>query len=504
MSQTAPRPGSIVTTRTAPPSRTVPTDTGVWFVAGLSDRGPSSRPVLIQSLQDFINQFGTRQSYSVLYDALETFFREGGAKAYIGRVVGPAAIIATKNLVDGVAAVSLVAKAKGPGSFGNTITVQVQNPGAGGTATSFSLAVVDTGYPGGTLTEQSPDFLTQGAAVAWSQQSQLIDLTLGASALIPVNAAASALATGTDDRAAVTDTQWRNATNLFTKDLGPGQVTQIGRVTTQAYSDTLAHAANNNRFAVLDGADTATIATLTTAVSTARTSATDGPRCRYGMIFAPWVVIPGVTIGTTRIVPPSAVVCGRIAAKDASGTTPNAPAAGSDGVARTAIGLSQLAYDNGSGPDVTRDDMYTKGVNLIVARYGVIEVFGWRSMVDPVGNDQDWLNAGNGRLNMYIVAQGLKVAENYILDEIDGRGKLFKMFEGDLRGIMSDIYARGSLYDGGSGRADDAFSVDTGPGVNTTATIANKELHAAIAARMTQDAELVVIEIAKVPITQSL
>jgi hypothetical protein len=148
--------------------------------------------------------------------------------------------------------------------------------------------------------------------------------------------------------------------------------------------------------------------------------------------------------------------------------------------------------------------MYTAGVNLVVSRYGVFEVFGWRSLVDPTGADQDWLNLGNCRLAMYIVAQALRIAENYILDELDGRGRTFSAFQGDLRGFLQDIYAKGSLYDGGSGKPEDAFAVDTGPQVNTPTTISNKELHASIAVRMSQDAELVVIEVAKVPVTQSL
>jgi len=496
MSQLQPRPGSIVTTRTTTPPRTVPTDTGVWFVAGLSDRGQTT-PTLVQSLQDFINIFGTRQTYSVLYDAVETFFREGGARAYIGRVVGPAAVVAFKNLNDNAAAVSLVAKAKGPGAFGNVITVQVQNPGAGGTASSFSLQVVDTGYPGGTLTEQSPDFTSQAAAIAWAQSnSQLITLTLGASSLFPQNAAASALATGNDDRASVTDTQWRAALTGFTRDLGPGQVTQIGRTTTTAHADTLAHAAANNRTAILDGPDSPTVATVTTAATTQR-----GTNDEYGALFAPWIVIPGLVAGTTRIVPPSALVCAKCGKNDGAGKSPNNPAAGIDGVGSFVIGLSQPAYDNGSGVDVTRDAMYTLGVNQIVFRYGNYEVFGWRTLVDPNGAKGDWINLGNRRLAMAMVAKGLAIAENFILEEIDGQGRVFARFNGMLSAMCADYFTLGSLY---GVRPEDAYSVDTGPQVNTIATIGNRELHAAISARMSPDSELVVIEIAKVPVTQNL
>lgn len=504
MTATLPRPGSIVTARSTPPPRTVPTDVGQWFATGTTDRGPANRAILCQSLQDFINNYGSRQTYSVLYDAVEMFFREGGAKAWIGRVVGPAAVVATKTLLDGSAGNSLIVKAKGPGVYGNTITVQVQNPGAGGTASSFSLLITDPNYPTGSYSEQSPDFTTQAQAVAWSAQSVLVDITIGASTLLPANASASALATGTDDRTNVVDLQWRNAQNLFTRDLGPGQVSQVGRTTSQAYIDTLAHAAANNRVAILDGADTPTTATLTAAAIALRAGAS-ASTVRYGAMFAPWVVVPGVVAGTTRVVPPCAFVAGRTAGNDSGGASPNVPAAGlGEGSLRTATALSQPSYDNGSGIDVTRDLMYTSGVNQLVQRYGTYQIFGWRTLVDPVGADQDWINLGNVRLAMFIVAQSLRIAEQYILDEIDGRGRTFKAFEGDIRGFMNDLYALGSLYDGGSGRPEDAYSVDTGPQVNTAITVANRELHAVIAARMTQDAELVVIEFTKVPVTIAL
>lgn len=504
MTATMPRPGSIVTVRSTPPPRSVPTDTGTWFVAGFTDRGPVT-PQLIQSLSDFTRIYGGRQTYSVLYDAMETFFREGGSRAYVMRVVGPAVVPATftgwafKNLLDVGSGISLIARAKGPGTYGNTITVKVDNPGLGGTASSFSLTVVDTGYPGGTLTEQSPDFTSQAAAVAWSQQSQLIDIVLGATALLPVTLAASVLATGTDDRVNATDTQWLASLNRASRDLGPGQVSQVGRTTSQAYLDTLTHAAANNRTAILDAADTPTASTIQTAVATIRSSSVNA---RFGAMFAPWVVIPGLVSGTTRIVPPSCCVAGRLSANDGGGLSPNAPAAGlGAGQLRSAIGLSQAAFDSGSGVDVTRDAMYTAGVNQVVYRYGNFEVFGWRSLVDPNGADQDWVNLGNVRTSMFIVAKALAVAENYILDQIDGRGRLFKAFEGDLRGILLGLYATDALY---GATPEDAFSVDVGAQVNTPTTIANRELHAAIAVRMSQDAEIVVIEIAKVPTNQSL
>src|SRR4051794_40819534 len=104
------RPGVVISQRSTPPTRSAPTDTGVSFVVGLTDAG-SLTPTLVRSLSDFERLFGPRVSYSVLYDAMDVFFREGGNRAYISRVVGPNPVIASHNLLDSGAAISLVAKA---------------------------------------------------------------------------------------------------------------------------------------------------------------------------------------------------------------------------------------------------------------------------------------------------------------------------------------------------------------------------------------------------------
>lgn len=489
MSQTQPRPGSIVTTRVAPPPRTAPVDTGVWFVTGLADRGPTNGPVLVQNLQDFINSFGARQTYSVLYDAIETYFREGGAQAYVSRVVGPAPVTASVNLLDAGAGVSLVASAKlGPGAWANTLRIAVAT---GSVAGSFTITVSDTVL--GQL-EVSPDLMTQADAVAWSQQSQYLTLALGASALNPANIAAAALTGGNDDRNNVTETQWTAALSRFAKDLGPGQISAPGRNTTAAHAALLAHASVNNRYALLDAPDSPTIATVQAAASAQR-----GTNDTYGSLFAPWLVVPGVLPGTTRIVPPSAGVAARIANNEGSGASPNTPAAGQpEGVFAWVIGLSQPAYDSGAGQAITRDSMYSAGVNQIAFRFGQYMVFGWRTLTSENGANQAWLSAGNARLRMAITARALFLAENYILDEINPI-KLGR-FNGDLQGMLV-AYWPNSLY---GDTPEDAFVVDTGPNVNTPVSINNREVHAAIACRMSPNSELVVIDITKVPVTQSL
>jgi hypothetical protein len=156
-----------------------PTDTGVWFVTGLTERGPTDTALAVGSLNDYINKYGARVSYGYLYDVLETFFREGGYKAYVARVVGPAATTGLLNLMDTPnTAISLVAKAEGPGAWSSSIKVQV----LAGTGSNFVIQVQDAV---GNVLEDSGDLATQADAVTWANGSRYINLSLGVSTLIP-------------------------------------------------------------------------------------------------------------------------------------------------------------------------------------------------------------------------------------------------------------------------------------------------------------------------------
>lgn len=480
----APRPGTQVVLQDLAPPVGVPTDTGVWFVVGLAEKGPVLKPVKIQNMSDYATFLGNRVAYGVLYDALDTFFREGGKTAYVQRIVGPAAVLATKTLTDAGALVSTRVNAKNPGPWGNNLKVQVV---AGVTGGSVNLVILD-GTTNAIL-EQSPDALTKADLVAWSTYSNYVDVVDLGIGTIPAVAAAAALTTGADDQASITDTHWSNGLNLFTSDLGPGQVSYPGRTTTVAYNQLTLHAGTRNRVALLDGADTPTAATLNTAGTTQRTDA----NAKFSALFAPWVKVPGLTPNTTRDVPPSAVAAGLMGRNDAN-ASPNRAAAGNNGISRYALDVKNV-WD-----DTTRDTLNTSGVNIIVNRFGNVKLFGYRTSVNP-NLLPNWVQLNNVRLYMAIVAKGLGIAEEHVFRSIDGRGLELSAFGGDLKGMLTPYFDDGSLY---GATPQEAYSVDVSDAVNTPTTIAAGELHALISLRMSPFAELVVLQIVKVPITQSL
>lgn len=475
-------PGTSVTVIPTAPPRSAPTATSPWFVAGFTQQGPLT-PVTIRSLADYTASFGARVANSFLYDALDTYFQEGGSAAVVARVIGPTPVYATVNLPDGSAVTSLIVSAKSYGSYANGWKIIVTGGGP------YTITVEDSAS---NVLELSPSLTTQADAVAYGLTSSYVNVALGSSSLIPAAESNKVLASGTDDYASATDTQWLNAINTFLSSYGPGQVSMPGRTTGTAHANLIAHAAANNRRALLDFADTATRSTLVTAagVDTAVSNS------MYSAGFAPWIVVPGVTAGTTRTVPHSAFAAGLMARNDNAGVTPNQPSAGTQyGQARYVIGLSQAAWS-----DTDRGALNDAGVNVALAINGTITEFGYRTLAPPTV-PADWLLLSNSRLVMAIVAQAQAIAQGYVFQQIDGQGHLFANLAGDLTGMLIPYFLDGSLFGDTPG---DAFAVDTGPSVNTPTTIAALQLKAVISLALSPYAEQVPIEIVTTTLTEGV
>lgn len=294
-----------------------------------------------------------------------------------------------------------------------------------------------------------------------------------------------------DDHASAVDADWAKALAYFTSDLGPGQVAMPGRTTSQSYQDLLTHAKTLNRVALLDGADTPTVATLTAATGALKSLAT----ARYGAFLAPWCIVPTGTPGVSKTIPPSGIVAGLIARSDASGNDPNVAAAGDNGISQFATDVSQVPFT-----DTDRDTLNQASVNLIRNMRSTVKLYGYRSLADPTV-DTTWEQFTASRLYMALANTLGAVAETFEFDQIDGRGQKIAEFSGALTGALLPFWRDGALY---GDSPSHAFAVDVGPSVNTPTTIAAGELHAAVRVRMSPFAEIVVIQVAKVPITQAV
>jgi hypothetical protein len=407
-----PRPGWDVVALDQPVPPQIPTDTGVWFAAGDTATGPLE-PVLVRSLTSYEDTFGARTGGPALYDAVETFFREGGSKAYIS------AFPATPSLV--------------------VREVEVNQSPA----------------PEKPAAEKATNNKKEGVAPQAALPADIV-----------------------------------NCLRLFGDALGPGQVSAPGQTDTTVQTELLQHTIDNNRVALLEAPAALTAAGLASYAAPFRTHA----GARNAALFAPLGIIPGVAAGTSRSVGWSTVAAGIIARNDSRGLSVNEPSAGDNGISSYAIDVETRFTD------AEYDTLNQASVDMAQYRWGSLETYGYRTLVDPA-QIPEWWNFGNARLEMAITAEAGAVAERYVFSQIDGRGKQIAQFGGDLRGMLVPFYESGALY---GDTAEDAFQVNVGSSVNTPETIANGELHAVIMVRMAPFAEYVRIEIVKVAMTQAI
>lgn len=276
--------------------------------------------------------------------------------------------------------------------------------------------------------------------------------------------------------------------DALTKSYGPGQVVAPATQDPDDHEALLAHAAATNRIALLDAlpADDTAAELVTTATALKADVAS-----RYGALFAPSVIIPGLTGGSTRTVSAAAVAAGIISRNDGRFGA-NIASAGVNGESRYAIDVTTLYTD------AEYTSLNDAGVIAVRSMFGGVRIYGARTLA---GLDGGWGLLTNARLNMQIVAGAEAIAERYVFAQIDGRRVKISQFGADLSALLVPFYEAGSLF-GDSTR--DAFFVDVGPAVNTLETIANGELRAILAVRMSPFAELVEIEIVKVPVDTPL
>lgn len=282
------------------------------------------------------------------------------------------------------------------------------------------------------------------------------------------------------DPAAVTEAEWTAALGKFTDGFGAGQVAIPGEDDAAAHAALLAHAAAAGRTVLLDGAVDATADALTTIATGVAASA---GATRAGLV-APWVTVPAPA-GTTRDVPGSVIAAGLAARGDATvGHANNAPA-GDQGRGAGVVNHGTAVTTSFTTTEL--DDLHDAGVSVIRQMYGKPTLYGWRSLSD----DDRFRQLNAGRMSMQLGTGIHSAAEQFLFRQIDGQGRLFAELEGALRGYLLPLWNADALY---GATAEEAFDVEVA-GVNTPATIAAGELHAAVEVALTPHTERVVIDV---------
>lgn len=506
------RPGVETYTSAAAPPVGVPTDTSVAWIVGEASQGPTDRPTRITSMDDFTSTYGARIAGVESYDALDAYFHEGGATAYFMRLAD-GAVLATGDAAAIVAGNTL--NAANAGAWGNDLKLDVvptpgEDPpdegtngnGDGGQSELLTYSTPQAAGPtfmatvslAGKMVQVSQPMVTRRELSNFLQQAGYMTID-GPDDDTAIKAGSVTLAGGSDGTVPVTDADALVAAlALIPRELGPGQLLAPGRSDSASHAAILASAAATNRYAILDAGPTDSAASLPSLAAALRGADED----RYGMLWAPWAICPGIAPGTSRTVPWSPIQAALCARNDRGGN-PNQAAAGQWGQTQWVTDLTVHFT-----PAECEALLYA-GVDTARTVYGSIQAYAFRSLSARDGANSEWWQANWGRLAMAIVAEEEAGGESYVFSQMDGRGLTIAAFGGALTGPLIDFFDQGALYaDPGSTDPTTAFVVNVGPQVNTPDSIADGVLKAVISVRMSPHAELVQIYIVKQPITVSL
>lgn len=484
-------PGVIVTAgAVAGPSTPTSAPSGTYFVVGQAERGPADAAQLVTNLAEFVTYFGGLTTYGALYDDVAMFFQEGGSRAYVTRVVGPAATIGAlaAPLDDrAVAPVStLSVAASSPGAWSSTISISVV---AGAGTNTFRIKV----FRSGVLVEDFPNLGSPAEAVSRiNARSAYIRLTNLASATAapnnnPAVVGPLTLAAGTDDRASIVAAGYVSALARFGKDYGDGAVAIPG-IGSAVHAGLIAHADAFNRIALLTAAQATD---LTTLISYAETA--DAQRAG---LFTPWVRVPDGFGGTKAISPEGFVAAARAKAHQLSGPW---RAAGGE--------ISRSSYVVAPDEVFSADQMATmddNAINVIRTIASTVRLYGWRSTSSDVEN---WAYLTGADVVNRVVVESQKRLEQYVFGVIDSSGHLLTAVHGTLVGIVLPMASVGGLfahYDNSGNQIDPGYAVRSDASINPVESLALNQVLAEVTVRVVPTAALVRITVTKAAVTAAL
>ena len=485
-------PGIVVTTavRTGPVNiQTAATAT--MFVVGVTERGPDGSSHLVTSISDFEDIFGGYVSGGYVHQTVETFFEEGGARAYVSRVVDESAAEAGLSLLDASnnACIDLLASGTGTWANGanNGLTAEVEHPSA---SVSFRVKIKYNG----SLVYQTSTHTSVADAVEEinnSQTAQLyVEASEAASSNIPKVIAATNFAGGTNG-GALTDSDVQDALNTFTSNLGPGAVCAPGFADEDVYNYLLAHAEENNRMAVMSFEKDETPSGAISAV--ANHSSLDN--AQFGGFFYPWVKVPRGNL--TVAIPPDGYVCGKRARVHNQFGSWN-PVAGERTEASFVTGVERSLSKNEAN---SLDDGFVNAIRVI---NGTVRIYGARSASDDTANYRFLIS--REVLNQ-IVYEAETALEALLFLPVDGRQSTFARVQATLVAIMDRIRVGGGLYeafDANGRQIDQGYTVQVNNANNPLTQLATGVIKAKIGARVSSIGDKIEVEITKSNLTATL
>lgn len=475
-----PRLGTETKTRNAPPSAAALTDTNTAFMIGLTDQGTPGVAVECTSIAEYETAFGPRSTTNLLFDDVDVYLREQGETVYVSREVGPGAKGATIVLKDSEAKPTLAVTAKYVGEYANKYKAIIKEE-----STEFSLEIQNTK---GEVLEKHTKIKTRQEATELTWQYVIVTLS-GTSTKNPEKVTAE-LAGGTDERASITGGEIKKcaeeALAAFNKaepesmSTIAGQVISPGNTATGAYEALLNHCPGSNRVALLH-LNKGTEAEVKAAVAAVAAL----PNAEYGFTVVGKLGCPGVVPLTERKIAGEIVVAALCARGDSTGSPNIAPC----GLNYPLLYCTSTDSDFGEGE---REALFNAGANTFHVAYGVLALWGFQSLI-PESSSTVYDQFNHTRTRMAIKAKAGLIATEVLFEDIDQ--KMIAGYNTRLTTMLRELNKDGALT---------AFSVNTGPGVNTPGSIAKQEVKAVLEVQYEPYASFASIELISVPSGQAL
>ncbi len=496
---------------------------------GLTERGPTNTPKLVTSLIQFIRVFGGYLPDSYMTYAVDGFFRNGGQRCFIGRIVREGADSASRTVG------ALTFTGVGEGSWGNRVAIRIENAAndptdantAGTKLFKLTVAYWSRELPSFTIPATNPDKAFRelidkaGAFEVFDNLSEdpssldhylkklgdplnnLSNLVVLSGTGRPTNTAGGnffdALENGLDatgappgavpaptrddflgDPAAVPGnkrgltafTDVDEISILYVPDVHI--VDAAGRAT--LIDDILSHCETlKDRFAILDVPNNTTDISTLTITSAARSS-------KYGAIYYPWIKVFDPLTQQHKQIPPGGYVAGIYARSDVERGVHKAPA---NEVVRGAIDLEFQITKGEQGI------LNPRGINVIRSFPGRgILVWGARTII----LDTLWKYINVRRLFIYI-EESIEEGTQWVVFEPNNE-QLWGRVRATITQFLTRVWRDGALM---GTKVEEAFFVKCDRTTMTQDDIDNGRLICIIGIAPVKPAEFVIFRIAQFP-----
>ncbi|MGV8174268.1 MAG: phage tail sheath subtilisin-like domain-containing protein [Methanothrix sp.] len=453
---------------------------------GPTERGPLE-PRLVTSFEQFQRVYGGFRKDSYLTYAVDGFFRNGGSRCYISRIIGTGAKEASASLIRKKEKISV--NAKGPGEWGENVSVMIEEGSLDSSLFKLSIAY---GNQAGTDKPQIVEIFDNISSDESSSSYYMKSIT-GVSNFIVLKPGGKSedeeiiskfvpLADGSDGEAL-------KAEDFAGGSAGPGMRTGLESLNElddisivcipdepkfpAAIADALVTQCENRKDRI--------------AILQAEQSSTDIPKLRpskatkYAAFYYPWIKILDPLTGMPMLVPPGGHVAGVYARVDQDKGVHKAPA---NEVVNGALGL-EFNITKGE-----QDVLNPRGVNCIRAFPGRgILIWGART----AASDPAWKYVNVRRLFIF-VEKSIELGTQWVVFEPNDE-KLWARVKQTINQFLSGVWRSGALM---GTTEDEAFFVKCDRTTMTQSDIDNGRLIVLVGIAPVKPAEFVIFRIAQV------